>query len=106
MQNFAFYGAVWVLYIAISLIFLYSLYRLISVIGWTWLQDMVVVTVAIILLVPTAIPGYEGYYAPVAWVILFEVFFQKAGYPAGALFLMQVSCVVGWLLVLVKHWRS
>lgn len=106
MQDILLYGLLWIFYIAVGLVFLNSLGRLLHFIGWAWLRELLLVTLAVVLLAPATVPGYDGYYAPATLVIFFEVYFRQSGYPASALFLMQVSCVVGWLVVLVKHWRS
>jgi hypothetical protein len=55
----------------------------------------------LLLLVPAAIPAYEGNYAPAFVVAVFEALFQSAGNPWPALKILIITLLIGQLAILV-----
>lgn len=95
----------WVFYLIISLLFLHSMWRFGGWLKPTWLRELCLITVAVVLLAPAAVPGHEGYYAPATLVALFETLFQKPGQSEAAIFMLQLCLGIAWLLMLVVRSR-
>lgn len=78
----------------------------VTMVFWTrhlsigWLRRSLCVLPILLLLVPAAIPGYPGTYAPAFVVAIFEALFQTDGQPLAALRMLLLALVVGVLVVI------
>lgn len=106
MSTLAVYPLAWLLYLVLLGTFLFFFWRLLSVISTGLVRELIWVTIALLLLVPAEIVGYDNYYAPAMVIIFFETFFQQSGFPDGVAFLLQGFLIVGWLIVLLRRWRA
>lgn len=106
MGGVAIYPLVWLLYLTLLAVFVFCFWQLLSTVSTGLMRELTVVTVTLLLLAPAAIPSYNDYYAPAIVIIFFETFFQQSGFPDGVAFLLQGFLVVGWLIVLMRRWRT
>ena len=100
------YPVVWLLYLLTLGVFLFFFWRLLSLISTGFVREIIWVTAMLLIVVPAAVPSYGDYYAPAIIIIFFETFFQQSGFPDGVAFLLQGFLVIGWLIVLLRRWRT
>ncbi len=91
----------WLVVVASVLVGLFALHRATRGRGWRRTRVAVALLLAVLLLVPASIPGYEGHYAPAFLVFTFEWLFQRSGNPRPAGVILLASTLLAAALMLL-----
>lgn len=102
------YGWAWLAAVLAVPLGLFAMHRATRGLGGTRLRAMLAVLLAVWLLLPAPVPGYEGHYAPAFVVVTFEWLFQQAGNPrpAGVILAAGTALALAGLLLLNVLRRS
>ena len=88
------YTLAWIAAAVSVVLGLFALHRVTRGLGWARAKLVMAVLLAVWLLVPAPVPGFEGRYAPAFLVFAFEWLFQQAGHPRTAGMILAGSTVL------------
>lgn len=97
------YGWAWLVVALAVPLGLFALHRATRGIGWPRTRAVVAVLLAVWLLLPAPVPGYEGHYAPAFLVLTFEGLFQQAGNPRTAGVILAAGTALALALLLLMN---
>lgn len=102
------YGVAWVVTAGSLALGLFALYRATRGPGWTRTRLAVALLLAVWLLLPAPVPGFDGHFAPAFVVLTFEALFQQAGQPrtAGMILGAGTALAVAVMLLLAVIRRN
>lgn len=95
------YGLAWVVAVVSVLLGLFALHRLTRGLHWPRTRTVLAVLLAVLLLVPAPVPGFEDRYAPAFVVFVFEWLFQQAGHPRTAGMILGAAAALALALLLL-----
>ncbi len=84
----------WIAVGAATLLGLFALYQATRGPRWRRTRIALAVLLAVLLVVPAPVPGYDGHYAPAFLVFSFEWLFQQSGQPRFAGVILVASGLV------------
>lgn len=88
------YGWAWVVVAVAVPLGLFALHRATRGVSWPRTKAVAAVLLAVWLLLPAPVPGFEGRYAPAFVVFTFEWLFQQAGNPRMAGLILAAGTVL------------
>lgn len=80
---------------------LFALHRLTRTLRWRRSKIVVAVLLAVWLLVPAPVPGFDDHLAPAFLVFFFELLFQQTGHPRTAGVILAASGLLALALMLL-----
>jgi hypothetical protein len=95
------YGWAWVVVVVAVPLGLYALHRATRRLQWPRTRRVVAVLLAVWLLLPAPVPGYEGHYAPAFLVFTFEWLLQQPGNPRTAGIILIAGSVLAVAVTLL-----
>lgn len=95
------YAWAWIIVAAMVPLGLFALHRATRGHGRPRLKAVAAVLLAVWLLLPAPVPGYDGYYAPAFLVFTFEWLFQLSGHPRPAGIILAAGTALALAVVLL-----
>lgn len=95
------YGWAWIIVVAMVPVGLFALARLTRGLDFPRSKWLAGTLIAVLLLLPAPVPGYEGHFAPAFLVYTFELLFQRPGEPRTAGLILAAGAVAAIGLALL-----
>lgn len=94
-------GIAWIVAVVSVVVGLLALHLATRGPAWPRTRMTIAVLVAVWLLLPAPVPGFEGHYAPAFLVLTFEGLFQEAGHPRTAALILAAGTAAALALLLL-----